>query len=196
MTPEQKEKYRAKKRRQYERKNKEKIEAFKKLKEERKAKADAEREKKEELNRVRLANSCFNKVIFFIKKLRYVERVTNMYINKKREKDRIRKRIYRRKKKVEQNKSLSKQKAREYYMKNIEKITAYGREYYHSGAGRERGLLMRERMDDCYIRGQLVASGFPKEHITQDLIDFKRVHLKLKREIKRQEKALVESNNH
>lgn len=44
-----------------------------------------------------------------------------------------------------------------------------------------------ERRKNGYASSLLVRSGFPKESITQDLIDFKRVQIQLKREIKRQE---------
>lgn len=49
------------------------------------------------------------------------------------------------------------------------------------------------RNSDGYIRGKLHRSGFPKECITPDLIAFKRAHIQLKREIKRQESQ--EPNN-
>lgn len=54
--------------------------------------------------------------------------------------------------------------------------------------GERMAKLKAKRKEDRYISTLLVQSGVPKEAITDELIDFKRAHLHLKRELKKLEK--------
>lgn len=191
LTAEEQEQIRAKDRAKYARRNKDKILARKQLLEEQKLKKQQEEQAIIEYRKTVSIKRCINNLVFILKKLAYAEQISTRIEQEKREKKRIYQKRYRDRINREKNKDRieqqKKHKQQEYYKNNYERIQTYRRDYYHSGKGRERGILMRERMDDCYIRGMLKSMGFPKEMITPELIEFKRIHLRLQREIRQQE---------
>lgn len=190
LTQEELAKERKRDRIRYARRHNTTIEELDKKKEEVMLKRDAEIQRKEAYKEMHRNRMIVNAFLYVLKKIRYIFVVIERYEENKRKEKRKYQRLYKRRYRKEKNKDKielhRKEKAREYYQLHRKEKLLYGREYYQNGAGREKGRLMRERIDDCYIRGQLVASGFPKDGITQDLIDFKRVYLQLKREIKKQ----------
>lgn len=81
------------------------------------------------------------------------------------------------------------EKARESYRKwraaNTEKARELGRKYSAANPekGRERSRRHCAGLTDCYLRVQLKQMGIP---ITPETIEYKRIQLKLYREIKKQ----------
>ena len=73
----------------------------------------------------------------------------------------------------EKNKELSIRLCKEWREKNKEKVKI-------NHLNNERNL--REKLSYSYVRRQLIQhNGFPKEYITDELIEFKRIQIKLKR---------------
>lgn len=90
--------------------------------------------------------------------------------------------------------------SRKYYAENREKILEYDHKYYAENAEkrreyarkwcmanpekvRELGRKHRKELYDCHLRSQLKKCNLP---ITPETIDYKRIQLKLYREIKKQ----------
>lgn len=100
-------------------------------------------------------------------------------------KERIRKKIYEKKigykhqkKWQDKNKTKINAKKREKYLINKEEINLKRRSY---GLNKRRGRKCRNNITDGYVRSILKKTGL---EITDELIELKRLHIKLKRKLK------------
>lgn len=190
LTPEQLEKRHIKDRARYARRNKEKVLATAILKSEIK-----ERQRNREQQRLcAKINAYANKLIHAFRRLKNIMLIIKRDSAEYKEQQRLKRRAY---EKAWRNRNpekiaimIEKRKANPNFLERRRKWqSAYYQKHkeaqklQYKEVGYIYAKQRTENMPDSYIRGQLKQLGLP---ITPDLIEFKRVQLMLKREIKRQ----------